>query len=141
MSLKNKNCPYFFEGKCNKNKCIYKYHIVCINNYSCIDINCKKGHGITFIKRKIIDKLYEKFYNNIFDNSKNKCIYPMRCYNKSCKNEHHLEYDERLFILKIFSNINDKENIELYNKIYNNIDNIIQFDNIEKELTNLLKDE
>ena len=85
----NEYCPNFNIGKCTNNNCKYNYHIKCKDNYLCNNIDCKLGHGISFIKRDIICKIYNMENDNFHDSNK-KCKNPITCYNKNCKFDHRL---------------------------------------------------
>lgn len=131
MSLIYSNCPYFKIGCCIKEKCKYRYHIICKNNYTCSNYECPYGHGISILKRKILLKLYEKLYDLNF-NENNSCINPLKCINNKCNLSHHFAFKEREFLFKLFNEKNNLNAKELYennysynlDKKYYNLDNI-----------------
>lgn len=109
----NEYCPNFNIGKCTNNNCKYNYHIKCKDNYLCNNIDCKLGHGISFIKRYIICKIYN-MDNDYFHDSNKKCKNPITCYNKNCKYEHQFNFKER-DIINIIIKKNDNDAIDFYN--------------------------
>ena len=90
----NEYCQDFNIGKFSNNNCTYNYHIKCKDNYLCNNIDCKLGHGISFIKRYIICKIYN-MDNDYFHDSNKKCKNPITCYNKNCKYDHQFNFKER----------------------------------------------
>ena len=111
------DCPDFMIGKCKDIKnCPYKYHIPCNDNYICINEYCTRGHGITLIKRELINKIYTEFYDNDFDISNIQCEYPLNCFSEDCLKAHYLTYQYRKVIRDIINNNNDDSKvIEIYN--------------------------
>lgn len=109
----NEYCPNFNIGKCTNNNCKYNYHIKCKDNYLCNNIDCKLGHGISFIKRDIICKIYNMENDNFHDSNK-KCKNPITCYNKNCKFDHQFNFKER-DIINIIIKKNDNEALDFYN--------------------------
>jgi hypothetical protein len=131
MSQYNINCPYFKVGKCTGYKngeCPYKYHKKCFNNFTCCDPNCKFGHGISIMKREIVNDIYEEC--KIINNSvykKDMCYYSITCNSKDCDLEHELSYDNRAFIEKIANqSVTDDMAIDLYSKKYIKSQDIIE---------------
>ena len=138
MSLINEMCPYFKIGTCIKNKCKYKYHIICKNNYTCFNYDCEYGHGISILKRKILSKLYEKLYDFNF-NEENSCINKLKCINQKCKLSHHFFFKEREFLFKLFNENNNLKCKELYENYYSyNLDK--KYNNISKSINNSTND-
>ena len=136
MSLIYENCPYFKIGSCIKNKCKYKYHIICKDNYTCFNFDCEYGHGISIFKRKILSKLYEKLYDNNF-NEKNSCIYTFKCINQKCKLSHHFFFKEREFLFKLFNENNNLKCKELYENYYSyNLDKKYNITNNNTSISN-----
>jgi hypothetical protein len=138
MNLINEMCPYFKIGTCIKNKCKYKYHIICKNNYTCFNYDCEYGHGISILKRKILSKLYEKLYNFSF-NEENSCINKLKCINQKCKLSHHFFFKEREFLFKLFNENNNLKCKELYENNYSyNLHK--KYNNISKSINNSSND-
>ena len=117
MTNYNIDCPDFMIGKCKDIKnCPYKYHIPCNDNYICINEYCTKGHGITLIKRELINKIYTEFYDNDYDESNIQCEYPLNCFSEDCLKAHYVNYQYRKVIRDIINNHNDDNKvIEIYN--------------------------
>ena len=109
----NEYCQDFNIGKFSNNNCTYNYHIKCKDNYLCNNIDCKLGHGISFIKRYIICKIYN-MDNDYFHDSNKKCKNPITCYNKNCKYDHQFNFKER-DIINIIIKKNDNDAIDFYN--------------------------
>lgn len=111
------DCPDFMIGKCKDIKnCQYKYHIPCNDNYICINEYCTKGHGITLIKRELINKIYTEFYDNDYNISNIQCEYPLNCFSEDCLKAHYVTYQYRKVIRDIINNNNDDSKvIEIYN--------------------------
>ena len=102
------NCPHFKVGNCSTYKngvCKYKYHKTCDENFLCNREDCKFGHGISYMKRVIINYIYDEKYSSAsgYEDSDNKCKMPMICINKDCECDHHIEYDDRSFIYNIIN--------------------------------------
>ena len=121
----NTNCPHFKVGNCSSYKngvCKYKYHKKCDENFLCNREDCKFGHGISYMKRVIINYIYDEKYSrasSAYEYSDNKCKMPMNCINKDCECDHHLEYDDRSFIYNISNpTINDENAWSNYEKKY-----------------------
>ena len=119
------NCPHFKVGNCSSYKngvCKYKYHKTCDENFLCNREDCKFGHGISYMKRVIINYIYDEKYSrasSAYEYSDNKCKMPMNCINKDCEYDHHLEYDDRSFIYNISNpTINDENAWSNYVKKY-----------------------
>lgn len=119
------NCPYFSVGNCTsykEGKCKYKHHKRCSKNFLCDNENCKYGHGISVLKRLIVNKVYDIKYDiktSVYETSENKCDMPMNCTKEECKNDHHLQYIDRSFIYKIANIIiTDEEAWNLYEEKY-----------------------
>ena len=117
------NCPHFNVGNCKSFKtCKYKYHKKCDENFLCNREDCKYGHGISYMKRVIINYIYDEKYSrasSAYEYSDNKCKMPMNCINKDCECDHHLEYDDRSFIYNISNpTINDENAWSNYVKKY-----------------------
>ncbi len=116
------NCPHFNVGNCTSFKtCKYKYHKKCDENFLCNREDCKYGHGISYMKRVIINYIYDEKYSRTsgYEDSDNKCKMPMNCINKDCECVHHLEYDDRSFIYNIINpTINDENAWSNYVKKY-----------------------
>jgi len=117
------NCPHFNVGNCKSFKtCKYKYHKKCDENFLCNREDCKYGHGISYMKRVIINYIYDEKYSrasSAYEYSDNKCKMPMNCINKDCECDHHLEYDDRSFIYNISNpTINDENAWSNYEKKY-----------------------
>ena len=108
------NCPHFNVGNCTSFKtCKYKYHKKCDENFLCNREDCKYGHGISYMKRVIINYIYDEKYSrtsSVYEYSSNKCKMPMNCINKDCEYVHHLEYDDRSFIYNIINPTISDEN-------------------------------
>ena len=117
------NCPHFNVGNCKSFKtCKYKYHKKCDDNFLCNREDCKYGHGISYMKRVIINYIYDEKYSSAsgYEDSDNKCKMPMICINKDCKCDHHIEYEDRSFIYKIINPTISEENAwSNYEKKYN----------------------
>ena len=119
------NCPYFSVGNCisyKEGKCKYKYHKCCSENFLCNRDDCKYGHGISVMKRIIVNKIYDEKYSikdSVYETSENRCGMPMNCINKECELDHHLKYADRTFIYK-FANIliTDEEAWNEYEQLY-----------------------
>lgn len=109
----NEYCPNFNIGKCTNNNCKYNYHIKCKDNYLCNNIDCKLGHGISFIKRDIICKIYNMENDNFHDSNK-KCKNPITCYSKNCKFDHQFNFKDRE-IINIIIKKNDNDVLDFYN--------------------------
>ena len=118
------NCPHFKVGNCSSYKngvCKYKYHKTCDENFLCNREDCKFGHGISYMKRVIINYIYDEKYSSAsgYEDSDNKCKMPMICINKDCECDHHIEYDARSFIYNISNpTINDENAWSNYVKKY-----------------------
>ena len=116
------NCPHFNVGNCKSFKtCKYKYHKKCDENFLCNREDCKYGHGISYMKRVIINYIYDEKYSRAsgYEDSDNKCKMPMNCINKDCECDHHIEYDARSFIYNISNpTINDENAWSNYVKKY-----------------------
>ena len=117
------NCPHFNVGKCTSYKtCKYKYHKKCDDNFLCNREDCKYGHGISYMKRLIINNVYDLKYfrdSSPYEYSDNRCKMPMNCINKDCECDHHLEYDDRSFIYNIINpTITDENAWSNYEKKY-----------------------
>ena len=120
------NCPHFKVGKCSSYKngaCKYKYHKKCDENFLCNREDCKFGHGISYMKRLIINNVFT--INNVYDQKyshaayDNRCNMSMNCINTDCEYDHDLEYDDRLFIYNIINpTINDENAWSNYEKKY-----------------------
>ena len=119
------NCPHFKVGNCSSYKngvCKYKYHKTCDENFLCNREDCKFGHGISYMKRVIINYIYDEKYSSVsgYEDSDNKCKMSMICINKDCKCDHHLKYDDRTFIYNLInSTISDDNALANYEKKYN----------------------
>ena len=142
-------CPDFKIGKCNKDlNCKYFKHIVCKENYTCRDLDCELGHGISIIKRLIICNICDDYYNEDFYNSnKEHCKYSCNCFIKGCNKIHIINYNNRLIINEIINIEDDDKATNLYNKYFkNDIENKniktnnIQTNSIENNIKNELKD-
>ena len=111
------DCPNFMIGLCKDIKnCPYENHDKCPDNYLCINEFCMKGHGITLVKRELINKIYTEFYNNNFDDSDIQCEYPLNCFSENCIKSHYVDFKYR----KVISNIinlrhDDTKAIEIFN--------------------------
>ena len=121
----NTNCPHFAIGCCNgnstDNKCKYKYHVICKNNYFCDCEDCKFGHGITYKKRYIVNEIYDMKYskNCDYENRDNRCKIAMTCINPNCDKDHHLSMEDRVFIYKIANkDMSDDTAWKAYEKKY-----------------------
>jgi hypothetical protein len=119
------NCPHFSVGACvsyKEGKCKYKYHKCCTENFLCDREDCKFGHGITVMKRLIVNKIYDDKYSikdSVYESSQNRCGMPMNCINAECDCDHHLEKTERAFIYKIANSIvSDEDAWDEYEKLY-----------------------
>ena len=118
------NCPHFKVGNCSSYKngcCKYKYHKKCDENFLCNREDCKFGHGISYMKRLIINNIYDKKYSSAssYEYSNNRCKMAMNCMNKDCECDHHLEYDDRAFIYNIANPaISDENAWSNYEKKY-----------------------
>jgi hypothetical protein len=117
------NCPHFNVGNCKSFKtCKYKYHKKCDDNFLCNREDCKYGHGISYMKRVIINYIYDEKYSSAssaYEDSDNKCKMPMNCINKDCECDHHIEYDARSFIYNIINpTITDENAWSNYEKKY-----------------------
>ena len=118
------NCPHFAIGCCTSFKtdtCQYKVHNRCKENFLCNREDCKLGHGITPVKRMIINKIYDLKYNldSPFENTMNPCRMAMNCINNDCTCDHHLLFKEREFIYKIVNpRISDEQADFEFNKVY-----------------------
>lgn len=110
------DCPDYMIGLCKDIKnCPYQKHDKCPDNYLCVNEFCTKGHGITLIKRELINNIYTDFYNNNFDESDIQCEYPLNCFSENCLKSHYVDFKYR----KIISNIinpkhNDSKAIEIF---------------------------
>tara|TARA_X000000368_G_scaffold378769_1_gene333386 strand:+ start:176 stop:913 length:738 start_codon:yes stop_codon:yes gene_type:complete len=111
------DCPDYMIGLCKDIKnCPYQKHDKCPDNYLCVNEFCTKGHGITLIKRELINNIYTDFYNNNFDESDIQCEYPLNCFSENCLKSHYVDFKYR----KVISNIinpkhNDSKAIEIFN--------------------------
>ena len=111
------DCPNFMIGLCKDIKnCSYEKHDKCPDNYLCVNEFCTKGHGITLIKRELINKIYTEFYNNNFDESDIQCEYPLNCFSENCLKSHYVDFKYR----KVISNIinpkhDDTKAIDIFN--------------------------
>jgi hypothetical protein len=119
------NCPQFSVGACvsyKEGKCKYKYHKCCKDNFLCDEENCKYGHGISVMKRLIVNKIYDEKYDiktSVYETSENRCGMPMNCINPDCNSDHHLEAKDRAFIYKMANIIvPDEDAWNEYEKLY-----------------------
>ena len=124
----HKNCPDFKIGQCTSYKtCKYKYHKKCPDNFLCEYEDCDWGHGISYMKRIIINNIKDKKssdYNKCdmpMNCSDNMCKMPMNCINKNCECDHYpFDYDDRTFIYNIINHtITDENAWSNYEKKYN----------------------
>ena len=112
------NCPHFNVGKCTSYKtCKYKYHKKCPDNFLCEYEDCKYGHGISYMKRVIINNIYDK--KKYIDYDDNECRMPMNCINKDCEYDHPIDYEDRAFVYNIIDHtISDENAWSNYEKKY-----------------------
>jgi X-X-X-Leu-X-X-Gly heptad repeat protein len=136
MSEYDDYCPDFKIGKCKKDlNCKYLKHIVCKNNYTCNNLDCKLGHGISLIKRHIICNICDNYYDKkYYDNNNEECTYSCNCFIKNCNKKHIIELTNRIIVNNIINAIDDNIAMNIYNKNFNNTN--IKLNNNSNELNN-----
>lgn len=122
------NCPHFCIGTCTGNKehpCIYKHHKKCDNSVFCAYENCKFGHSVSYVKRTIINQIYDIYDREYpakcdeYNKSENHCTRRMFCTNPNCEYDHQLYMQDREFILSIGnSTVTDDQALQKFNKKY-----------------------
>lgn len=116
----NTECPEYMVGNCKGfDKCFYKFHYRCDDNYLCDTELCKKGHGISLIKRQFVKEIYNTNFNIKYENSENKCEHPLLCYDANCIKSHYISIVHRNNIKNIIKCRTDDEAIDKFNNTNN----------------------
>ena len=118
----NTECPDYMVGNCKGyDKCFYKLHYRCDTNYLCDKELCKKGHGISLIKRQFVTEIYNNNFNIKYEDSENKCEHPLLCYDTNCMKTHYIDIIYRNNIKNIIKCKTDDEAIDKFNSTKKNV--------------------